>query len=212
MGIIIVSEATQSDRRNPSHLEILLTTTTSVFLMIITSHQCRHKIGIKILSPPIFPSPFDFDITTIHRIAHIRIDLSVYACATLASCALERAMTTVNLSMLAGSKGAGLALMVGVILAIVAPLFFPGGGVHQSGEPTGLARGGRRPGRATPPRARDDDVGDRRHAAPRLRHCRPLAPGRRWAMPGGIGVASRGDRQPLRLGQLRCRPGSTTQW
>ena len=36
-------------------------------------------------------------------------------------------MTTVNSSMLVGSKGAGLALMTGVILAIVASLFYPGG-------------------------------------------------------------------------------------
>lgn len=36
-------------------------------------------------------------------------------------------MKTVNTNMLLGSKGAGLALMVGVILAIVASLFYPGG-------------------------------------------------------------------------------------
>ena len=38
-------------------------------------------------------------------------------------------MRTVNSSILLGSKGAGLALMTGVILAIVASLFYPGGPV-----------------------------------------------------------------------------------
>ena len=59
-------------------------------------------------------------------------------------------MKTVNSSMLLGSKGAGLALMVGVILAIVASVFYPGGPFINPVDQSDFAAAVVRPGRASP--------------------------------------------------------------